>query len=413
MRPLRGPSRVEVGQGDPDAAHGRRAEKGTHAGPRGPRASSLHPTGCWFPQRREAQPNRTATSCQSQGLREDGAEGRGGLTEFVHTPWSTGKTQLTSSGRSEQRGSDTKARTISCHRRKTRKRARREEHMFRNAHKRPHQSPDVCSQTEKTTVARGSGRGARGQRARTERRADYQSLGRSPEKPQDTAGEPRAGWREPGGRRPSPSRKLLNRHVGEHSSCPGRWGRVKTEAPRAWPPALLTGTSGCPGGRSEPTAPSDRGPRCHPPTRCGLCITLSGGDALPPASNPRINVGARGERCQWHLWSQEAAAGARWARVTARRAGRRLGPAHISHAGSAAAGNTHPELREQPPRPLSEPCSPGARAGQWSSCGPAGAAREEHAWAPGPVGQPAGGGTPSFSRGYGKPLSSSLRCFFC
>ena len=162
MRPLRGPSRVEVGQGDPDAAHGRRAEKGSHAGPRGPRASSAHPTGCWFPQRCEAQPNRTATSCQSQGLREDGAEGRGGLAEFAHMPWSTGKTKLTSSGRSEQRGSNTKARKVSCHRRKTRKSGRREERMFRNAPKRPHRSPDVCSQTEKTTDARGSRQGGAG-----------------------------------------------------------------------------------------------------------------------------------------------------------------------------------------------------------------------------------------------------------
>lgn len=275
MRPLRGPSRVEVGQGHPDAAHGRRAERTGPTQPRGPTQAPEAPepplrtrrdAGS---QRCEAQPNRTATSCQSQGLREDRAEGRGGLTEFVHTPWSTGKTKLTSSGRSEQRGSNTEARKISCHIRKTQQCGRREEHMFRNAHKRPHQSPDVCSQTEKTTDARGSRHGGTGPAGRNKRKEDDQSgvlteFRAASDTSRETARHRRARGRGPRGNRvrgegsqgaPSPSKKLPKSHMAEHSSCLGRWGRVKTEAPRAWPPPLLPGTSRCPGGPSEPTPP--------------------------------------------------------------------------------------------------------------------------------------------------------------
>ena len=144
--------------------------------------------------------------------------------------------------------------------------------------------------------------------------------------------------------------------MAEHSGCLGRWGRVKTEAPRAWPPALLTGTSGCPGRRSEPTAP-------HQPTRCGLCITLNGGDALPPASNPRINVGARGGKVPA---APVVPGGRSWRPVgegDSEEGGKAAGPRSHPPSRGAAAGNTHPELREQPTRPLSEPCSLGSSGG--------------------------------------------------
>ena len=82
--------------------------------------------GCWFPKRCEAQPNYTITSSKCKDLREDPDEGRGGLTEYVHTLWSTNKTELTSSRSSKQGERNTEAMKISCHIKKTQKYSRRE-----------------------------------------------------------------------------------------------------------------------------------------------------------------------------------------------------------------------------------------------------------------------------------------------
>ena len=107
--------------------------------------------------------------------------------------------------------------------------------------------------------------------------------------------------------------------------------------------------------------------------------------------------------------------------MTARRAGRRLGPAHIPQAGARLLGTPTLNFGNSPRGLFRSRAHSGARAGQWSSCGPAGAAREEHAWAPASPGlsrppqapapsagrqrdsQAAGGETTSFSRGVGKP----------